>query len=109
MLLLNKLLVILTLADTLENITIVRVLHHNTDHIDKKISKMGDYLPKRAGRLVKESLTIRCNKWVLDRRQDANFVECIGFLPVRQVLNLDFLQGVDLLVSQALHLVDARV
>jgi hypothetical protein len=64
-------------------------------------------LPKRIGWLIKECLFVGCNKRVFDRGQDTNLVERILLLPVGQVLNLDFLEGVELGVLLSLHLVHA--
>ena len=66
----------------------------------------GSDLPEGARLLVEESFLVRGNILVLDTCKNANFVQGVFFFPVRQVLDLDLLECVDLAVVESFHLVD---
>ena len=94
MLLLDELLIVLAFTDSLKNVAIVSKLHHNAE---------------RVRGLIKESLTVGSDERILDTRQNTNLIQSVLLLSIGQVLNLDFLERVNLIVLQALDLVDARV
>ena len=67
-LLLVILLIVLILADALEDVAIVSELHDDAE---------------RVARLVEERLFVSCHKRILYRSKDPNFVQGVFFLSIR--------------------------
>ena len=62
--------------------------------------------PEGIRRLIKERLLVRRHKGVFHRGKDTDLVQGVFFFSVRQVLNLDLLERIDLAVFEALDFVD---
>ena len=73
-LLLDKLFVILTFANSLKNIAIISEFHNNA--VQKLIitASMFHNLPERVGRLIEKCLSVGCDKRVLDASQYTHFI-----------------------------------
>ena len=67
------------------------------------------FLPKHPTWLIEESLLVAYDIRVLDGRQDSNFVQGVLLLFECQVIDVDFLHGVDLRICYSFNLVDAGV
>ena len=73
-LLLDKLFVILTFANSLKNIAIISEFHNNAVHKLIITASMFHNLPERVGRLIEKCLSVGSDKRVLDASQYTHFI-----------------------------------
>lgn len=93
-LLLKQSLLLLVLHNFLEQIPIIRILHHNA---------------QRLRRLINEAFLIADDIGIFNRCQYSDFVNRIFFLLRRQILHPDLFQRVNVLIRFSDHLVHVRV
>lgn len=67
------------------------------------------HLPKGAGGLINEGLVVPANVVVLDRRENANFVESVLLFFFGELSHLDFFESINLPIDDSVDMVDAAV
>ena len=113
MLLLHERFILLTLANALEDIAVVGILHYDAERAKERnqinvfVNLSRHHLPERARVRIKEGLPVGSHEGVLDRCQDAHLVQGVFLLSVRQVLDLDLFESIDSAILHSLDLVDA--